>query len=146
LSFPGHEISPIPSFLDRDRRQREGQWPDSTCLIRSTIRVGGPKSMSKIMRGAMAGVTVIGLMLGAAASADAKTCVKKGAIGEAGSEKDAKFQVAEALLQAVDWGAWASWMANGTTPGYTFGPRTYRCQKGGSWGWTCRGQATICKL
>ena len=102
--------------------------------------------MSKIMRGAMAGVAVIGLMLGAAASADAKTCDKKGAIGEAGSEKDAKFQVDEALLQAVDWGAWASWMANGTTPGYTFGPRTYRCQKGGSWGWTCRGQATICKL
>lgn len=79
-------------------------------------------------------------------TAEAKQCFKKGAIGEAGSEKDAKFQVDEALLQAVDWGAWASWMANGTTPGYSFGPRTYRCSKGGSWGWTCRGQATICKL
>jgi len=102
--------------------------------------------MSKIMRAVTAGVAVAGLMLGAAASASAKECVKKGAVGEAGSEKDAKFQVDEALLQAVDWGAWASWMANGTTPGYSFGPRTYRCSKGGSWGWTCRGQSTICKL
>ncbi|MFM7083618.1 MAG: hypothetical protein ACKOW3_01255 [Hyphomicrobium sp.] len=86
-------------------------------------------------------VTSIGVL-----TVQAKECFKKGAIGEAGSEKDAKFQVDEALLQAVDWGAWASWMANGTTPGYSFGPRTYRCSKGGSWGYTCRGQATICKL
>ncbi len=98
-----------------------------------------------ITRALTAAVAVAGLMAGAA-SADAKTCMKKGAIGEAGSEKDAKFQVDEALLQAVDWGAWASWMANGSTPGYSFGPRTYRCSQGGSFGWTCRGQATICKL
>lgn len=93
-----------------------------------------------------AAMAVVGLMLGAAGAAEAKECVRKGAIGEAGSEKDAKFQVDEALLQAVDWGAWAAWMANGTTPGYSFGPRKYSCQKGGSWGWTCRGSATICRL
>lgn len=101
------------------------------------------------MKKAIAAVTVLvagGVLVGAPVSAEAKECVRKGAVGEAGSEKDAKFQVDEALLQAVDWGAWASWMANGTTPGYSFGPRKYSCKQGGSWGWTCRGAATICKL
>lgn len=78
-------------------------------------------------------------------AAEAGTCVKKGAIGTAGSLEGAKFQVDEALLQAVDWGAWASWMATGKTPGYSFGPRTYKCGPGGI-GIQCRGSATICKL
>lgn len=99
----------------------------------------------------------VALALGAAAvfalgstAADAKgkvkggACVLKAAEGTAASESGAKFQVDEALLQAVDWGAWASWMSNGTTPGYTFGPRKYKC-KGGAGGYTCRGQAKICK-
>lgn len=98
------------------------------------------------IRSAAAAVAVAGLALTAASAADAKQCWRKGAIGEAGDVKGAKFQVDEALLQAVDWGAWASWMASGTTPGYSFGPRTYSCKSGGSWGVTCRGQATICKL
>jgi hypothetical protein len=102
--------------------------------------------MIKFARAMTGVVAAAGLMLGAAASVEAKECVRKGAIGEAGSEKDAKFQVDEALLQAVDWGAWAAWMANGSTPGYSFGPRKYSCSKGGSFGWTCRGAATICKL
>ncbi len=102
--------------------------------------------MSKIARATTAGIAAAAVILGGAMAAEAKTCVRKGAIGEAGSEKDAKFQVDEALLQAVDWGAWASWMSNGTTPGYTFGPRKYSCSKSGSWGWTCRGSSTICKL
>ena len=97
----------------------------------------------KCIAGALAAAALI---LGAAVSAEAKECVRKGAVGSAGSEKDAKFQVDEALLQAVDWGAWASWMANGSTPGYSFGPRKYSCSPGGSFGWTCRGSATICKL
>lgn len=101
--------------------------------------------MLNAVRSAMAVVAVTGLAF-SATSADAKSCVRKGAIGEAGSQADAKFQVDEALLQAVDWGAWASWMASGTTPGYTFGPRSYSCKQGGSFGWTCRGSATICKL
>jgi hypothetical protein len=37
-------------------------------------------------------------------------------------------------------------MATGTTPGYTFGRRTYRCKAGGGLGWECRGSATLCKL
>lgn len=108
--------------------------------------------MLKAVRSMTALVAVAGLAA-MATSAEAKTCFKKGAIGEAGSQQDAKLQVDEALLQAVDWGAWAAWMgssnkvgAAATLPGYTFGARTYSCKQGGSWGWTCRGSATICKL
>lgn len=94
---------------------------------------------------AMAFTAVTGM-----ASAEAGQCWHKGAIGEAGDVASAKFQVDEALLQAVDWGAWAAWMASGgksSTPGgYSFGPRSYSCSKGGSFGVTCRGSATICKL
>jgi hypothetical protein len=79
--------------------------------------------------------------------ADAKGggCVLKAAEGTGESEKTAKFQVYEALLQSVDWGAWAAWMANGTTPGYKVGAVKYHCSSGGV-GVTCRGQSTICKL
>lgn len=108
--------------------------------------------MFKAMRLTTALVAVAGLAA-MTASAEAKSCVKKGAIGEAGNQQDAKLQVDEALLQAVDWGAWAAWMgsnnkvgAAANLPGYTFGPRSYSCKQGGSWGWTCRGSATICKL
>lgn len=73
------------------------------------------------------------------------TCVTKAAEGTGSDTDAAKFQVDEALLQAVDWGAWASWMANKTTPGYDYGKRTYKCKPGGL-GVTCVGQAKICKL
>jgi len=110
--------------------------------------------MHKALRTMTALVAVAGLAgLMSAGAAEAKSCVKKGAIGEAGSQDDAKLQVDEALLQAVDWGAWAAWMgssnkvgAAANLPGYTYGARTYSCKQGGSWGWTCRGSATICKL
>lgn len=108
--------------------------------------------MLKAVRMTTALVAVAGLAA-MTASAEAKTCVKKGAIGEAGSQEGAKLQVDEALLQAVDWGAWASWMSSSNKvgaaarlPGYEFGKRAYNCKQGGSWGWTCRGSATICKL
>ncbi len=81
----------------------------------------------------------------AIAPAAAGSCVTKAAEGTGSDEKSAKFQVDEALLQAVDWGAWAAWMANGTTPGYNYGPRKYKCSKGGI-GVVCRGSAKICKL
>lgn len=84
------------------------------------------------------------LAISASGAAAAKSCVVKAAEGTGSDEKAAKFQVDEALLQAVDWGAWASWMANGTTPGYDFGKRKYKCKKGGI-GVSCRGQAKICK-
>lgn len=84
--------------------------------------------------------------VGAAMPATAKTCFKKAGVGEATTKKGAQFQVDEVLLQATDWGAWAAWMTTGTTPGYTFGKRYYKCSKGGTWGWKCYGQARICKL
>ena len=76
--------------------------------------------------------------------AEAKTCFKKAGEGTASTLEGAKFQVDEVLLQATDWGAWAEWMASGKTSGYDFGKRKYKCKKGGV-GYTCVGQATICK-
>ena len=89
----------------------------------------------------VAAAALVGSVTGAEAK---KSCVMKAAEGTGSDEKSAKFQVDEALLQAVDWGAWAAWMANGTTPGYEFGKRKYKCKKGGL-GVVCRGQAKICK-
>lgn len=98
------------------------------------------KSIVVLALAATAALTV------SAAPSFAGSCVVKAAEGTGSDEKAAKFQVDEALLQAVDWGAWAAWMANGTTPGYSYGPRTYKCKKGGGLGVVCRGQAKICKL
>ena len=87
-----------------------------------------------------------------AAPLAAGQCVRKGAVGDAGSKYDAMIQVDEALLQAVDWGAWAAWMSSNAKagaaanlPGYSFGARSYKCNSSGSLGWTCHGSATICK-
>ena len=108
--------------------------------------------MLKAVRSTMALAAVAGFAF-TATIAEAKECVRKGAVGEAGSQQDAKLQVDEALLQVVDWGAWAAWMGSGNKvgaaanlPGYSYGARSYSCKQGGSWGWTCRGSATICKL
>lgn len=110
--------------------------------------------MLKAVRSTMAVAAIAGFAFAATATvAEAGSCVRKGAVGEAGSQQDAKLQVDEALLQAVDWGAWAAWMgsnnkvgAAANLPGYSYGARSYSCKQGGSWGWTCRGSATICKL
>jgi hypothetical protein len=78
--------------------------------------------------------------------AQAGTCFKKAAEGNALTEGLAKFQVDAALLQAVDWGIYATWVTSNTTPGYSFGPRSYKCAPGDVVGWHCRGSATLCKL
>lgn len=77
--------------------------------------------------------------------AEAKSCFKKGAVGNALTEDLAKFQVDAALLQATDWSIYFTYVSGGTTPGYTFGKRTYKCTPE-SIGWQCRGSATLCKL
>jgi hypothetical protein len=82
----------------------------------------------------------------AAAPAEAKSCFQKGAVGVALTEGLAKFQVDAALLQATDWSIYFTWVSTGTTPGYTFGPRSYRCGPGDVMGWQCHGSATLCKL
>ncbi len=99
-----------------------------------------------IVFGACAAICLGAVALaGRADAASAGACAVKAAEGTGGDEKTAKFQVYEALLQATDWGAWAAWMANGTTPGYKVGVVKYKCGKGGL-GVSCRGQAKICKL
>lgn len=97
---------------------------------------------------AAAALALVGLGPAAVAAPKGKAasnCVLKAAEGTGSDTEAAKFQVDEALLQAVDWGAWASWMTSKTTPGYDFGKRTYRCKPGGL-GVTCVGQAKICKI
>ena len=92
--------------------------------------------------------TVIAAALGvalASAPADAKTCFKKASEGTSVTEALAKFQVDAALLQATDWSIYFTYIGNNGTPGYTFGPRTYKCAPGGA-GVQCTGSATLCKL
>lgn len=79
-----------------------------------------------------------------AAPASARSCFKKAAEGNALTEDLAKFQVDAALLQATDWAIYATYVTSGTTPGYTFGPRTYKCSAQAV-GYQCRGSATLCK-
>lgn len=80
------------------------------------------------------------------APAEAKSCFKKAAEGVALTEKLAHFQVDAALLQATDWSIYFTWVGGAGTPGYTFGPRAYKCSPGDVMGWQCKGSATLCKL
>lgn len=80
----------------------------------------------------------------AAAPANARSCFKKAAVGNALTEDLAKFQVDAALLQATDWAIYATYVTSGTTPGYTFGPRSYKCSAQ-TVGYQCSGSATLCK-
>ncbi len=79
-----------------------------------------------------------------AAPAEAKSCFKKASVGTAVTESLAKFQVDAALLQATDWSIYFTYISGNGTPGYTFGPRSYKCAAGGV-GWQCQGSATLCK-
>jgi hypothetical protein len=94
--------------------------------------------------------TAAGLVLGSAglSPADAKTCVNKAGQGTNVTEDGAKFQAWEAVLQATDWGTWATWMGSGgkvgTAPGYAVSKVKFRCKAGGL-GRECVGQATLCK-
>jgi len=95
---------------------------------------------------AVSAVAAMTLCMTSDSFAAGKSCVTKSAEGTGGTEKAAQFQVDEALLQAVDWGAWASWMSNGSPPGYSYGKRSYKCKGGSGLGYTCRGTSTICKI
>ncbi len=100
--------------------------------------------MTKIYRTAAAAAALAAFTLTCGTQAEAGRCFRKAASGTNLTMSGAKSQVYEALLQSFDWGAWASWMATGTTPGYRVGRPHYRCTKGGL-GYTCKGTATICK-
>ncbi len=94
----------------------------------------------------------IGSALALAASmpaANAATCLSKAGQGTNTTEEGAKFQAYEAILQATDWGMWASWMASsqkiGEAPGYVVSKVKFKCTKGTGLGSSCVGQAQLCK-
>jgi hypothetical protein len=98
---------------------------------------------------AIALVAAAGLLAGTTApGAQKANCVVKAGQGTNTTEDGAKFQAYEAILQATDWGMWASWMASnpkvGTAPGYTVSGLKSKCTKGGL-GSECTVQAKLCK-
>jgi hypothetical protein len=102
-------------------------------------------AMANGSRIASAAALLAAMSLAAATSADAAgRCFTKAASGTNTTMEGAKTQVYEALLQSFDWGAWASWMASGSTPGYKVGAPRYSCSKGGI-GYNCKGVSTICR-
>ena len=79
---------------------------------------------------------------GITSTAHAK-CLNKAAIATAGDEKSAKWFALETMVQAVSWGLWPAFVANGSTPGYRIAKQKYRCNQAGA-AVTCKGQATFC--
>lgn len=92
---------------------------------------------------AVAGAVV---MVGGLAHAQ---CASKAGKGTGGSDDSAKFQAWEAVLQATDWGSWASWMTTsqtvGVAPGYKVSNVKSRCSAGGALGRECIVQAKLCQ-
>ena len=84
-------------------------------------------------------------MVLAAVPAQAGSCFTKTAIGDGITESVAKFEADTAILLFTDFSLYASYMAGNGTPGYSFGPRTYKCSSA-SLGWECRASAKLCKL
>lgn len=74
----------------------------------------------------------------------AADCVTKGAVATAESEKSAKWYALETMVQAVSWGLWPGFLANGKVEGYDITDERYSCSAEGA-GFTCRGRATFCK-
>jgi hypothetical protein len=105
--------------------------------------------MLKSMRSPLASALAAASLLAFASAAGAATCVSKAGQGTNTTEEGAKFQAYEAILQATDWGMWASWMASsqkiGDAPGYKVSKVRFKCTKGTGLGSTCVGQATLCK-
>lgn len=78
----------------------------------------------------------------------APVCVNKAASGTNTTKDGAMFQAWEAVLQATDWGSWASFMTSsgkiGTAPGYKVSQVKSKCGTGGL-GFNCKVQAKLCK-
>jgi hypothetical protein len=104
--------------------------------------------MLKIKSLAIAAASALALAASIPA-ANAASCLSKAGQGTNTTEEGAKFQAYEAILQATDWGMWASWMASsqkvGEAPGYKVSNVKFKCTKGTGLGSTCTGQATLCK-
>ena len=104
--------------------------------------------MPKLEKISMMAITSAALLSISLTAAEAKTCVNKAASGTNTTQDGAKFQAWEGVLQATDWGSWASFMSAGakigTAPGYAVSKVGTRCAKGGL-GYECTMQATLCK-
>ncbi len=101
-----------------------------------------------------AGLAMAGLVAVMPTTAHAQkgggVCVDKGGRGTGSSTEDARFQAWEAVLQATDWGMWASWMGSGAkvgsaAAGYKVSNVRQRCGAGGSMGHECIIRARLCK-
>jgi hypothetical protein len=84
------------------------------------------------------------IILAAGATGAAAECVTKGAVATSNSEDSAKWFVMETMVQAVSWGLWPGFLANGKVEGYDVKNERYNCKPDGG-SVTCRGQATFCK-
>lgn len=94
----------------------------------------------KLMQGMVATAAMVVALGAPAAQAE---CVKKGAIATAGSEEWAKWYALETTVQALSWGLWPGFLANGKVEGYSVADR-YSCKPDGSQV-TCRAAVTFCK-
>ena len=70
-------------------------------------------------------------------------CVTKGAVATSDSAKSAKWFALETMVQAVSWGLWPGFLANGKVEGYNMTNERYTCKPDGG-STTCRGTATFC--
>ena len=82
--------------------------------------------------------------VGLGATAAAAECVTKGAVATSDSAKSAQWFALETMVQAVSWGLWPGFLANGKVEGYNVTNEHYNCKPDGG-GVTCRGAATFCK-
>ena len=102
----------------------------------------------KLVTVSMVALALTAILSIGSTDAEAKTCVNKAASGTNTTQDGAKFQAWEGVLQATDWGSWASFMSSGakigTAPGYAVSKVGTRCAKGGL-GYECTMQATLCK-
>jgi hypothetical protein len=70
-------------------------------------------------------------------------CVTKGAVATAGSADSAKWYALETMVQAVSWGLWPGFLANGKVEGHVVKNEKYQCKPDGGQV-TCHGRATFC--
>ena len=70
-------------------------------------------------------------------------CVSKAAVATADGDKNTKWFVMETMVQAVSWGLWPGFLANGKVEGYTVKNERYSCKPDGGQT-TCHGSATFC--
>ena len=86
----------------------------------------------------------LAVFLAAGTTVASAECVTKGAVATSDSAKSAKWFALETMVQAVSWGLWPGFLANGKVEGYNVTNERYNCKADGG-GTTCRGQATFCK-